>query len=59
MFAPIISSSLSDFAADGVNEERLNYLTKDVLDVCESSSSLPMQVDSMVDSYYSVMDVVN
>ena len=57
--APILSSFSFAFAADPVNEERLNVLTKDVLDVRERSYNFSRRVDAMVDRYYSVMDAVN
>jgi len=57
--APILASSSFTFAADPVNEERLNTLTDNILDVRDRSSSLARKVDGMVDRYYSVMNAVN
>ena len=57
--APILSSSSFTFAADPVNENRLESLSRDVLDVRERSYQLSRRVDAMVDRYYSIMDAVN
>lgn len=59
MEAPILASPVFGYASDPVNVERLERVASRVLDVNQKADELACRFDSLLDRYYTIVNLVN